>query len=217
MDSNHDRFQWLYVNEVLRSCLKLTALRPKLKGLPKTLDQTYSRILLSIPESRHHEAHAVLQWLAYSTRPTNVAEVAEAIAVDRNNQISYPENRMLNASSVVDIGSSLVTLSERKTALNHDQAEETATLRSWRGCSSPAPTSIRLVAVTTIVGGRWKQPQIAATSRSWRDFLAAGADVNLATYDYGGRTALPAASVGGHLDIVERLLVAGTDVNVAAD
>src|SRR5947208_16008831 len=82
--SNHDRFRWVVCQlEVLRNCLKLPALRQKLKELPETLDETYNRILLSIPENCHYEAHAVLQWLAYSRRPMNVAEVAEAIAVDR--------------------------------------------------------------------------------------------------------------------------------------
>src|SRR5438270_9701736 len=83
-NSNHDRFRWVVCQlEVLCNCLKLPALRQKLKELPETLDETYNRILLSIPENCHYEAHAVLQWLAYSRRPMNVAEVAEAIAVDR--------------------------------------------------------------------------------------------------------------------------------------
>ena len=129
-ESNHDRFRWVVCQlEVLRNCLKLPALRQKLKELPETLDETYNRILLSIPESCHHEAHAVLQWLAYSRRPMNVAEVAEAIAVDRNNQIFDTENRMLDIFSVLDICSSLVTLSERKTTLKDDQTEETRKLQ----------------------------------------------------------------------------------------
>jgi hypothetical protein len=129
-ESNHDRFRWVVCQlEVLRNCLKLPALRQKLKELPETLDETYNRILLSIPESCHHEAHAVLQWLAYSRRPMNVAEVAEAIAVDRNNQIFDTENRMLDIFSVLDICSSLVTLSERKTTVKGDQTEETRKLQ----------------------------------------------------------------------------------------
>jgi hypothetical protein len=59
----------------------------------------------------------------------NVAEVAEAIAVDRNNQIFDKENRMLDIFSVLDICPSLVTLSERKTTLKGDQTEETRILR----------------------------------------------------------------------------------------
>ena len=54
----------------------------------------------------------------------NVAEVAEAISVDRNKQIFDTENRMFDIFSVLDICSSLVTLSERKTTLKNDQTEE---------------------------------------------------------------------------------------------
>ena len=115
--------------EVLRNCLNLSALRQKLKELPETLDETYNRILLGIPENCHHEAHAVLQWLTYSKRPMNIAEVAEAIAVDRDNQTFEIENRMFDIFSVLDICSSLVTLSEGKTTLKKDQAEGTRKLQ----------------------------------------------------------------------------------------
>ena len=88
INSNHDGFRWVVCQlEVLRNCLNLPAMRQKLKELPETLDETYNRILLAIPENCHHEAHAALQWLTYSRRPVNMAEVVEAIAVDRNNQI----------------------------------------------------------------------------------------------------------------------------------
>jgi hypothetical protein len=59
----------------------------------------------------------------------NVAEVAEAIAVDRNNQTFDTENRMLDIFSVLNICSSLVTLSERKATLKNGQTEETRKLR----------------------------------------------------------------------------------------
>ena len=43
----------------------------------------------------------------------------------------------------------------------------------------------------------------------------ANANVNAAAADYRGRTALQAAAEGGHLEVVERLLVANANVNVA--
>ncbi|KAG8665143.1 uncharacterized protein FPOAC1_013121 [Fusarium poae] len=46
--------------------------------------------------------------------------------------------------------------------------------------------------------------------------LEAGADVNTAAAESGGRTALQAASEGGYILVVERLLEAGADVNAAA-
>jgi ankyrin repeat protein len=301
--------------EVLRNCLNLPALRQKLKELPETLDETYDRILLGIPENCHHEAHAVLQWLTYSRRPMNIAEVAEAIAVDRNNQIFDMKNRMFDIFSVLDICSSLVTLSEKKTTLEKDQTEETRKLQlahysvkeyiiSSRIQTSHAKTfAIKETEAHEYMGeacliyllhfnrsdsiytDAWVDyPFLRYAAESWyghrqaildvsskildlstaffdvrrgsqfinwlrlhdpefpwrkmdlkrietvaaplyyasllgilevvERLLAAGANVNAA--NYGGWTALQAASGAGHLKVVERLLAAGADVNAAA-
>jgi len=45
--------------------------------------------------------------------------------------------------------------------------------------------------------------------------LEKGADVNAAPASSFGRTALQAASEGGHLAVVDRLLEQGTDFNAA--
>ncbi|KAI9770356.1 MAG: hypothetical protein M1839_003233 [Geoglossum umbratile] len=123
-------FRWVVCQlVVLRNCLRLPALRQRLKELPETLDKTYDQILLCIPENCHHEAHTVLQWLAYSRRPMSLAEVAEAITVDRDNQFFDTENRMFDVFSILSICSSLVTLSEKKAALKNGQTEEMRELR----------------------------------------------------------------------------------------
>jgi hypothetical protein len=50
-----------------------------LRELPKDLDETYSRMLLEIDNSRFaDEARAVLKWLAISKRPLKLGEAAEA-------------------------------------------------------------------------------------------------------------------------------------------
>ncbi|KAI9764110.1 MAG: hypothetical protein M1840_008670 [Geoglossum simile] len=126
----HGMFRWVVCQlTVLRDCLKLPALRQKLQELPETLDETYNRILLNIPESCHYEVHAILQWLTYSKRPMSLAEVAEAIAIDRDNQTFDIGNRMLNIYSILGICSSLVALSDRKSTQQNSQTEETTELR----------------------------------------------------------------------------------------
>ncbi|KAH0550901.1 hypothetical protein GP486_007735, partial [Trichoglossum hirsutum] len=126
----HGMFRWVVCQlEVLRKCLRLPALRKKLKELPETLDETYNRILLSIPEDYRREAYAILQWLAYSMRPMSLAEVAEATTVDRDNQVFNIENRMLNISDILSVCSSLVTLSEGGATLRNDHTEGTRELR----------------------------------------------------------------------------------------
>ena len=53
-----------------------------LKELPKTLDETYERILRDIHEANRDHAHRLLQCLAVAVRPLRIAELAEVLAVD---------------------------------------------------------------------------------------------------------------------------------------
>ena len=53
-----------------------------LKELPKTLDETYERILRDINEANRAHAHRLLQCLTVAVRPLRVAELAEVLAVD---------------------------------------------------------------------------------------------------------------------------------------
>ena len=53
-----------------------------LKELPKTLDETYERILRDIHEANRDHARRLLQCLTVAVRPLRVAELAEVLAVD---------------------------------------------------------------------------------------------------------------------------------------
>jgi hypothetical protein len=53
-----------------------------LKELPKTLDETYERILRDIHEANQDHARRLLQCLTVAVRPLRVAELAEVLAVD---------------------------------------------------------------------------------------------------------------------------------------
>ena len=53
-----------------------------LKELPKTLDETYERILRDINKANRHHAHRLLQCLTIAVRPLRVAELAEVLAVN---------------------------------------------------------------------------------------------------------------------------------------
>ena len=58
-----------------------------------------------------------------------LAEVAEALVIDQDNQAFDIENRKLDIFNVLDIYSSLVTLSEKKSTPWGSQTEETRELR----------------------------------------------------------------------------------------
>lgn len=71
---------------VLKDCVNLLEIRRALTDLPETLDDTYARILQIIPKNYHKVAYAALQLLAVSFRPLTVEEVAEATAIDYENE-----------------------------------------------------------------------------------------------------------------------------------
>src|SRR6266849_11082820 len=76
------RFRWAFCQlETLRHCLA-PRVRHMLEELPKTLDETYERILRDIHEANRDHAHRLLQCLTVATRPLRVAELAEVLAVD---------------------------------------------------------------------------------------------------------------------------------------
>jgi len=107
-----NRFRWVECQlETLRKCFTVPSIRNALRELPTTLDDTYNRILNNIPEQYRREAYCILQLLAVSLHRVSVAEVAEAIAIDCENEIFDPENRLRDEEVVFEICSSLVTLS----------------------------------------------------------------------------------------------------------
>ena len=89
--------------------MKVDALRKALKSLPKTLDETYARILLSIDEDYSQDAFRILQWLVYSARPLRMEEMAEVIAIDTEQSQFKSENRLPDPRDLLTICSSLVT------------------------------------------------------------------------------------------------------------
>ena len=67
--------------EVLRHCFP-TNLRHTLEELPKSLDETYKRILREINNANWVHAYRLLQCLAVARRPLHVEELAEVLAFD---------------------------------------------------------------------------------------------------------------------------------------
>jgi len=98
--------------DVLQKCLKLSSLRKALNSLPKTLHETYHRILLNIEEEYRDDAFKVLQWLAFSARPVTLAEVAEVLAINLDDRPHFdPDQRLPDPRDILTICSGLVTVS----------------------------------------------------------------------------------------------------------
>ncbi|KAL5084923.1 hypothetical protein Trisim1_011277 [Trichoderma cf. simile WF8] len=108
-------FRWVTCQlDALENCLDYPTLQKALNSLPKTLDETYTRILTNLPCEYEHYTRRLLQFLAYSERPLTINEAVDALAVDTANKPRFdPKNRMPVPEEITSYCSSLVVLTVR--------------------------------------------------------------------------------------------------------
>ena len=91
--------------------MNLSGLRKALASLPKTLNDTYTRILCNTDEGHCRYAFQLLQWLAYAARPLELKEVAEVVAIDVEGTPRFDsDNRFPELQDILTICSSLISL-----------------------------------------------------------------------------------------------------------
>jgi hypothetical protein len=98
--------------EELQDCYNEDELKDQLQGLPHDLDEVYGRIISGLNERHREDALKILQWLSFSVRPLELAEVAQVIGVvpDADQSLRFKPSRVpSNSRSVLMICSSLVT------------------------------------------------------------------------------------------------------------
>ncbi|KAF8532438.1 hypothetical protein JB92DRAFT_2679476, partial [Gautieria morchelliformis] len=107
-------FRWVVCQlDALRRCRSPAALEKALTCLPKTLYETYDRILLEINEDYRQDALKLLQWLAFSARTLSLSEAVDLLATDpdtENGPLFDPNRRLWNPHDVLTICASLVTI-----------------------------------------------------------------------------------------------------------
>lgn len=108
------RFRWVVCQlDSLAKCRKLDTFRDALASLPKTLDDTYLRILDEVPEQNREGFLRVLQFLLFSGRPLRGSEVADILAISLKHEPAFdPRNRM-RPEDIPGVLSSLVTVVEK--------------------------------------------------------------------------------------------------------
>lgn len=97
---------------MLKKCRRQQDVNAVLSALPRTLEETYDRILAAVNEGCESDVRAVLQWLAFSERPLRLEEVAEIVAFDVPNSTFDVNRRLLNPQEVLTMCSSLVVANE---------------------------------------------------------------------------------------------------------
>lgn len=103
-------------------------IREALHELPETLDETYERILMKIPQRFSNIAHKVLQLLAFNVNDKEYSDLyvlAEAVVVDVEQLSFSPEKRLLGPYSLFEICTCLITFtSEEQVKLAHYSVKE---------------------------------------------------------------------------------------------
>ena len=79
-----------------------------LNSLPRSLDETYERILCSIDDSLIEDARRILTLLCFAARPLTVLELIDGIAVETNPAWLNAKRRLQNADDIHEICLGLV-------------------------------------------------------------------------------------------------------------
>ncbi len=120
LEGANGMFRWVECQvDAIRGCMKLGPLRRTLKSLPRTLDDTYTRILSSIPKDYVEDARRILSCLICAFHPLAIEEIADTVAIVADGETFYDvENRLSQCRDILSICSGLVTTA-RSTRLTH--------------------------------------------------------------------------------------------------
>ncbi|RYO17084.1 hypothetical protein AA0111_g11220, partial [Alternaria arborescens] len=133
MGGAHGMFRWAVCQlDTLGKCCNRAMLRKSLASLPRTLDQTYDRILSAISDEHSNYAIRILQWLTFSARPLSVEEVAEVVAIDVARDPAFDRDEVLeDPLEVLDICSSLVTITTNEVDRRSGSAQRIVALAHY--------------------------------------------------------------------------------------
>jgi ankyrin repeat protein len=105
--------------DALKDCLDYPRLRQALNTLPKTLDDTYARILENVPEGYSTQIARILNLLIWSDWDFEMDELVDAVATDLDQDPAFDtRNRMPVPRDILRLCSSLITVSSKKYSEN---------------------------------------------------------------------------------------------------
>lgn len=107
------RFRWAFCQlDSLARCRHEAAIEEALASLPLNLNETYQRMIASIPTELEKDAIRLLQFLVHSKRPLKLAEAKEVIAtqIENDSRGFDIKRRLFCETDVLDYCPSLVTV-----------------------------------------------------------------------------------------------------------
>lgn len=115
------RFRWAFCQmEDIRICRRPSDIKRVLAGLPTTLDETYERLLAEMSKHDAEEGLSILGWMVFAGRPLTLQEVAEAAVIRPGDGPVDPDDRLFEASEVLRICRSLISVSPQDVYLYGD-------------------------------------------------------------------------------------------------
>jgi ankyrin repeat protein len=144
-EQSRGMFRWVFCQlDILKKCLSVRDIQTALRTLPKTLEETYARILETVPEEYHEKLHKALYWLVFSRRPMTMEEIAEAMVSgpdcsnnwDENSKLNDPRDVLEVLGSLVMVTSSAMQKSHPITTHNFVDSKEDGETSSPSECSS---------------------------------------------------------------------------------
>ncbi|KAH8659525.1 Pfs, NACHT and ankyrin domain protein, partial [Ilyonectria robusta] len=112
-DGADGMFRWAFCQlDSLARCRHEAAVETALAALPRDLDETYRRMIESIPKELKNDAIRLLQFLLHSERPLQLAEAIEVIATQiENDSPGFDiKRRLFCDTDVLDYCPSLATV-----------------------------------------------------------------------------------------------------------
>jgi ankyrin repeat domain-containing protein 50 len=126
-----NRFRWVECQFVsLASCPSSQHhLENALNSLPRSLDETYNRMLMNIDPELAEDAKRILTLLCFAKRPVTVQEIIEGLAVELGENPRLNDKRRLgDPNDVIRICPGLISIST---------SEDEASLRSSKALQAP--------------------------------------------------------------------------------
>ena len=135
-----DRFRWVVCQFYsLSKCLSPSDIRKALSSLPRTLDETYERILVNIPIEFRSKAISALKWIIYGRARCTLEMLADAITI--NHEADPPFNlgdRLLDPSQLLEILPGLITTEDPRNSVQIAHFSVVEYLESARIVDGPA-------------------------------------------------------------------------------
>ena len=110
------RFRWVQCSiDALDRCVTRNEVRKALDSLPKGLNETYERILLTIDTgtSGGKLTQQALVWLVAAIRPLRLFEIIEALSINLETRTLDSDIGPMHSGALLDACGSLVTYTER--------------------------------------------------------------------------------------------------------